>query len=231
MRAFRTIAFGLSLLFLAGGAQAQESAQDASQQVSDQFAQFVVSQPYAQTLMQLIAAEEAKQGIKDCEDQGSFSRERLWILEDIEFASGSGPPTGGKWQDRLTVTHCGKTMTYNFLFSAKEDGTPQIATLLPGNSNADPKLQRETLTLAVETAGEKAKEIDPTLASCPDIWVKYATFEQQLPADSPALGEGASGGWTEQWDVEVCDRTVPLQVTFVLYDSGRRAEASAEPID
>jgi hypothetical protein len=233
MRRLRSIALGLTLLFLAGGtpALAQQSAQDATQQISEQFAQFVISQPYAQTLMQLIAAEEAKQGIKNCQDKGSFSRERLWILEDIKFSSDSGPPTGGKWQDRLKVTHCDQTMIYNFLISAKEDGTPQIATLVPGDSNADPQLQRETLQLAIQTASERAKEIDPTLASCPDIWVKYATFEERLPEDSPALDEGAAGGWTEQWDVKVCDRTVPLEMTFVLYDSGKRAQASAEPID
>lgn len=233
MRRHRSIILGLSLLTLtaAAPAAAQQSAQDASQEVADQFTQFVISQPYAQTLMQLIAAEEAKQGITDCEDKGSFARDRLWILEEIQFASESGPPTGGKWQDRLTVTHCGKTMTYNFLISAQNDGTPQIATLVPGNSNTDPQLQRKTVPLAIETASARAKELDPTLASCPDTWVKYAEFEKELSDDSAKLEGEAVGGWTETWNVEVCERTVPLQMTFLLYDSGKRAEASAKPID
>lgn len=225
-----TLAAGLLLAVGAAPAAAQQSAQDAGQQTSEQFTQFVISQPYVQTLMQLIAAEEAKQGIKDCADQGSFSRDKLWIVEQIDFDGESGPPTAGKWLDRLDVEHCGQTMTYNFLISANEDGTPQIATLIPGNSNADPQLQRKTISLAEETASEHAAELDPTLASCPDIWVKYAEFEEQIPEDSPKLTDGATGGWTETWDVEVCERTVPLEMTFLTFDAGKRAKATAEPM-
>lgn len=233
MRGHRSIIFGLGLLIAAGAspALAQQSAQDANQQVSEQFTQFVISQPYVQTLMQLIAAEEAKQGIEDCSDKGSFSREKLWIIEQIAFAGDSGPPTGGKWLDRLQVEHCGKTMVYNFLISATKDGKPQIVTLVPGDSNADPQLQRETLPLAVETASNHAAELDPTLASCADVWVMYAEFEGEIPKDSPELTDGATGGWTETWDVEVCERVVPLEMTFLLYDSGKRAKATAEPVN
>ena len=231
MRALRVITLVLSLPFAAATtpALAQQSAQDAGQQTSEQFTQFVISQPYAQTLMQLIAAEEAKQGIANCQDQGSFARDKLWIIEPVAFDGGSGPPTGGKWIDRLTVKHCGRTMTYNFLISAREDGTPQIATLVPGDSNTDPRLQRETLPLAEETASDHAAELDPTLASCPDVWVKYAEYEGELAADSPKLTDGATGGWTETWQVEVCERTVPLEMTFITFDSGKRATARAEP--
>lgn len=223
----------LPFCLAAGASQAlaQQAAQDASQDVSEQFAQFVISQPYVQTLMQLIAAEETKQGIKNCSDQGSFNRENLWILEQVRFESESGPPTGGKWQDRLSVKHCGKTMIYNFMISAQEDGTPQIATLLPGDSNADPQLQRETLQLAIQAASEEAAEEDPTLASCADVWVKYAAFDAVLAEDDPAITEGASGGWTETWDVDVCDRMVPLEMTFLLFDQGKRAKATAEPVN
>lgn len=233
MRRHRSIIFGLGLLIAAGAspALAQQSAQDANQQASEQFTQFVISQPYVQTLMQLIAAEEAKQGIEDCSDKGSFSREKLWIIEQIAFAGESGPPTGGKWMDRLEVKHCDQTMVYNFLISAKEDGTPQIATLIPGDSNTDPRLQRETLPLAVETASDHAVELDPTLADCDDVWVKYAAFEGEIPEDSPELTDGVGGGWIETWDVEVCERVVPLEMTFLLYDSGKRAKATAEPVN
>lgn len=236
MQGHRRFLFSLAVLpfmaaMSAGPALAQQTAQEASQQISEQFAQFVISQPYAQTLTQLIAAEEAKQGIRNCSDEGNFSREKLWILEPIAFASESGPPTGGKWQDRLAVRHCGRTMVYNFLLSAQTDGTPQIVTLLPGNSNTDPQLQRETLALAIETASEEAAEDDPTLASCADAWVKYAEFEAELKEGDPAITGGASGGWTETWDVEVCDREVPLQMTFLLFDNGTRATATAEPIN
>ncbi|MEX0923068.1 MAG: hypothetical protein WD489_02060 [Rhodovibrionaceae bacterium] len=235
MRDPRTLIFSLAMLpfcLLAGASQAlaQQSVQDASQEVSEQFAQFVISQPYAQTLMQLIAAEEAKQGIKNCSDQGSFNRVSLWILEQLRFDSESGPPTGGKWQDRLSVEHCGRTMIYNFLISAQEDGTPQIATLLPGDSNTDPQLQRETLQLAIQTASEEAAEEDPTLASCADVWVKYAEFDAALAEGDPAITEGASGGWTETWEVDVCDRMVPLEMTFLLFDQGKRAKATAAPV-
>lgn len=232
MRGHRVIFLTLTLLFAAAAAPAlaQQSAQDLEQQASEQFTQFVISQPYSRTLMQLIAAEEAKHGIANCEDQGSFARDKLWILEPIAFGSETGPPTAGKWIDRLSVKHCGKTMTYNFLISAKEDGTPEIATLVPGNSNTDPQLQRETLPLAEEVASDHAAQLDPTLASCAEVWVKYAEFEDVLALDSPELAEGASGGWTETWDVEVCNRTVPLEMTFLLYDSGKRATASAEPV-
>jgi hypothetical protein len=228
---FLFLALGLLIAAAATPAAAQQSAQDAQQQTSEQFTQFVISQPYAQTLMQLIAAEEAKHGITDCEDKGSFSRDKLWILDQVAFGSDSGPPTGGKWIDRLTVEHCGKTMTYNFLISAKDDGTPQIATLVPGDSNTDPQLQRETLPLAEETASEHAAALDPTLASCADVWVKHAEFEGELAADSAELTDGATGGWTEIWDVEVCNRTVPLEMTFLLFDSGKRATARAEPVN
>ncbi len=235
MRGLRNIGIGLGFLLIAcmgaGQARAQQPAQDASQQLSEQFAQFVISQPYTQTLMQLIAAEEAKQGIKDCSDAGNFSRVTLWILDQVAFSGDSGPPTAGKWQDRLSVSHCGKTLVYNFLFSAQADGTPQIATLLPGNSNSDPQLQRETLPLAIETAAERAAELDATLADCADIWVKYARFGDAIKKGDPEVSDGASGGWTEIWDVDVCGRAMPIEVTFLLFDQGKRATATAAPIN
>ena len=232
MRGYRVITLALTLLLTAGAAPAlaQQPVQDVQQQASEQFAQFVISQPYSRTLMQLSAAEEAKHGITGCEDQGSFSRDRLWIIEPVAFGSESGPPTDGKWIDRLDVTHCGKTMTYNFLMSAKEDGTPEIATLVPGNSNTDPQLQHESLTLAEDVASDHAAELDPTLASCAEVWVTHAEFEGALEEGDPALPEDATAGWTEIWDVEVCNRNVPVEMTFLLFDSGTRATASAEPV-
>ncbi len=126
----------------------------------------------------------------------------LKVLTPLVFDE-SGRITSGLFVERVPTDLCGKTVTLNVFAIVTPNSQVRRVVLLPGDSLADPQLQRDAAPAALQVAATtnpacKTPVIENTRVATP----KTAT------------------GWVETWDVGVCERAVPVDVRFTIGADG-----------
>lgn len=126
----------------------------------------------------------------------------LKVLSPLDFDE-DGKIQKGLFVERVPVDLCGKPLTVNVLAIAMPNARIRRVTLLPGDSLADPQLQRDASQMALTVASA-------TDANCHSVGIANTRVTAQ-PGDT---------GWVETWDVAVCGQTVPVDVRFTKTASG-----------
>jgi len=70
---------------------------------------------------------------------------RVTLLQPIDTPTAGKPPVEGMWQFQFTAERCAKAKTFNVMALARRDNDPLYIGLVPGMTQADPNLIRDTL--------------------------------------------------------------------------------------
>jgi len=134
------------------------------------------------------------------------------------------PPTNGLWVEHVKIRACNKVRQINMLSAGQNDGTVVMLSLLPGETLADPAIQREAERIGA-TAITKAD------ATCSDVPMAANTRVLGYKQANDTMGKtDANLGWFEEWDYHFCQKDVAVQMAFTPKDSGA-LDIKARPAD
>ncbi len=127
---------------------------------------------------------------------------RVTLLQPIDTPTAGKPPVEGMWQFQFTAERCAKAKTFNVMALARKDNDPLYIGLVPGMTQADPNLIRDTLgqlemSIKADVKAHHSK-------TCKD----FMAIDTQVV--TPAAAKGAR--FEERWVLRYCgeERTVPL---------------------
>lgn len=140
------------------------------------------------------------------------TRTTVKVLQPLTFTP-EGVAVRGVFLERVTVNLCGRDLTLNVLGQAMSNGDLRRFMLLPGETLADPRLQRDAVKTAqsASLAALKGKEV------CKEARVTDTRITQPLQ----------EGRWTETWDLSWCGQTVPVDMAFTKTADGTDFRATS----
>jgi hypothetical protein len=139
------------------------------------------------------------------------------VLKPPTFAA-DGYPTSGAWKQSFRVTGCGNDTSINFYFFGHPDEKITSLIAAPGDTHADPTLQRDTIVHVMIAAGAQARD-------CNAPHLRTTHFDGPLDAQAGAARvQTALSGWRETWTISACGRLLAVPVTFVPDATGTRIQ-------
>jgi hypothetical protein len=111
-------------------------------------------------------------------------------------------PGAASWIERYVVACAPRTMR-NFLL-VLEDDQPLVIELLPGTTNADPRLQRDAMQGAAAFAAAASPQ------GCDRRIVTETRLVSKLQRGAP---------WQERWLYDLCGAKVEIEMTFTPSDA------------
>jgi hypothetical protein len=133
------------------------------------------------------------------------------VIQPVIFGS-DGYPTAGMWEQRFPVSGCGNDTTINFFFVGHPDGNVQSIVAAPGDTHADPVLQRDSFRYVLTA-------VHLVAPACTALHVRTTSFD--------GGDAGARGPWRETWTVAACGPTYRVPVTFTPDATGTQITAGA----
>lgn len=225
------VLFFAAALFVAAPPARAEGAEDTEQ--TTRLMQFAANNSDFDKIVEDAAERNFKLQISDCAAPEKAVRQLPVQYGKIEFpyenANTFPPPVGGIWAEHVKVRGCGKVWDINMLAVAMPNKTPRLLALLPGNTQADPSVQRAAEKIAAVTIKKTTENV------CADTpkssYTKVIGYKQ---ADGTVGSKNANAGWFEEWTFRYCQKTVPVQMAFIpnetgSYDIKARIVPSAQP--
>lgn len=128
------------------------------------------------------------------------------VLAPVRFAP-DGYPVAGAWKQSFPVRGCNNDTTINIFFRGQPDEKITSIVALPGDTHADPTLQRD----ALRYAWLAAKAVAP---NCVTPHVRHTRYD--------GLVATADKAWHESWIVAACGQNVEVPITFTPDPTGTR---------
>ena len=146
---------------------------------------------------------------QDCKGPYNIQPLSIFLLKPIDFPEGKPHPVTGSWQHRYVFERCGKRMTYNAVFVARNGEKPEAKPHYPGTANASMQQIAEALKVAAPAAllrlAKRSKNCKA--AELIDTQLTHAPREAR-EADKPV------SHWEETWTFRGCGHDVELSITF-----------------
>lgn len=144
------------------------------------------------------------------------------VLKAPSF-SVDGYPTSGVWKQSFPVSGCGNDTSINFIFFAQSNEKITSMIAAPGDTHADPVLQRDTMRYVIMVAKSQA-------ADCSSPHLRTTQFDGRLNAHEGSINSQTTlGGWRETWTVSACGRSLSVPVTFLTDATGTRIVTAVRP--
>ncbi len=137
----------------------------------------------------------------------------IGIFKPMEFNT-AGELTAGAWKQPVREQGCGTSHLLNVLAVAKGDKQIVTQAVLPGNTHADPLLQRDALTTALAVVGVAVGEPND---ACKTQYVS----ETEFVGEEGQAREGAKHApWREIWTVVSCTKRSTVPILFIPDSTG-----------
>lgn len=137
----------------------------------------------------------------------------------------SGYPNAGLWKQEFPISGCGNDTILNLFFFAGPDEKVNTAVGVPGTTQSDLTLQRDTLLYA--NIGANA-----VLKDCKSFVVKNTRFEGfgtvKPPIRDPGPGQSPRP-WRETWTMAGCNQTADVLINYVPDATGVRINTEITP--
>lgn len=173
--------------------------------------------PPPSTLSDVLLALDASEkmgGDPRCRSRSVSTTE---VLIPVELAAQG---VSGRWTERWTVDRCGVAVPYVVKFDRAPDGDLDVsmqrevseaeATRVPGDTIADPILQRDTLAfLTQRDLAEAGLE-----ARCRSRKVVATTVLEPLEGGQVEGDRPVAGRWVERWTLDRCGASVGYLIRF-----------------
>lgn len=134
---------------------------------------------------------------------------QVTVLTPVSFAP-DGYPVSGTWRQSFPISGCGNDTTINIFFSGQPDEKITSLIAAPGDTHADPVLQRD----AMRYVGLAARAVAPT---CTTPHVRHTRYEGVTTPRTKA--------WHERWIIAACGRDFSVPLTFTPDETGTRITA------
>jgi hypothetical protein len=146
----------------------------------------------------------------------TFAVQKVMIYHAPSFDA-SGKPLSGVWGEKLRATGCGNTLILNAVTQVRSPGVLVSGALAPGDTVADPILQRDASLYArpVLMRGH---------AGCRDAYVENT---EVLNKTVPQPGSATGPVRFEKWTAFVCGSTVAVELMFTPNATGTTIAAYA----
>lgn len=211
----RTVAATLILLAVLAGLAGEGRAAEAppgKTVFTPELTHYLASAEHEQAVLD--AARRHNERLPDkCPSMAFSSTGLMAIFAPIRMGA-DARPVEGAWNEPVTASGCGSTKQFNVLtFVAPGQPIAEVA-LLPGDTKADPALQRDALVNVYQGAALHAKD-------CQELIVTGTKFEawEGEPVKNALHGPNARP-WRETWTVWACRRVVDVPIHFVPDERG-----------
>jgi hypothetical protein len=148
---------------------------------------------------------------------------QVTVIRPPRFAP-DGMPVSGAWKQSFPISGCGQETTINLYFTASADKKIESMVGIPGDTHADPVLQRDV-------ARQLLGAIHGQVAACADLHVRHSRYDGGVP---PAVGAtpapGQTAPWRETWVVSACKQTYTVPLTFTPSAMGTQFSAAGATI-
>ncbi len=194
----RTLLFSTLVLIMAAFAAMADQADDVLTKLAD-----IATHPEIATKAHQILLHDEKRFTPSCTEIKSIAPATISVFITPAF-NRDGAPMNGDWLVRYTASVCGKDTLRTIHFRADDSGI-EMSSLLPGNTQADPRLQVD-VTKAFTMAVNKA----------------YPNCRNPYVADTRMLSMPKNGDapWEELWVANVCGNVFGQAIRFVPQESG-----------
>lgn len=145
----------------------------------------------------------------ECRDMTFAIGKSVRIFNPPRFDE-AGEPVLGAWAEDVEGTGCGRKVRFNVFTRVDLDRFPKVEALMPGETRADPPLQREILTRAFKVVSDVGTSCDDRIVTD----TRFAAFE----GSGDAIAEKRP--WRETWIVEACGKRYDVPVHFLPYGHG-----------
>lgn len=215
---WRSVCWGISIV--AAASLLARATDVFAQQIADPSLQkLVLSAPYQRNIARLFSSlpPDVFQRCPSLVSKGST----VMVLKPASFAA-DGYPTSGVWKQSFPVSGCGNDTSINFFFFAQADGKITSFIAAPGETHADPTLQRDAMRYVMMAAKLEAPE-------CNAPHLRTTHFDGRLSAqESSKISLGTSSGWRETWTASACGKLLPVPLTFITDATGTRVLARVQ---
>jgi hypothetical protein len=141
------------------------------------------------------------------------------IPGSIRFAASAefdehGDPVKGSWVETVAGSGCGRMIQFNVLTVVGPDRRPRSASMLPGDSRAEPGLEHETIAYALHA-------VRPVMSECRAIGVidtRFDGFEDTAVAHAKDGPDARP--WRETWTVAACGTLFEVPIHFIPDETG-----------
>jgi hypothetical protein len=204
----KALGFGVGCLLL-GVVAAQ--AQNASAQISPQFSAILQAQQHRDAV--IAAAQESTSWKRyNCQNAKFTPLPMMRIWKSPEFDS-AGVPIAGLWGESLEASGCGVARKkLNVVTAVSGPGSLTTGVLAPGDTEANPLLQKDTSRHVYAAAMTKAPR------ECKKVFLDDTQHIRKEAATDPRI---AGPVLVEKWTVIACDQTIDVEVKFIPDATGR----------
>jgi hypothetical protein len=175
----------------------------------------VLRSPDHQNAVLAAAKQSAVWQRNPCAD-ATFTLQRVMIYRAPTFDP-AGKPLSGLWGEKLRATGCGTSRTLNAMTTVRSPGVLVNFALAPGDTTADPILQRDAASYArpIALRGQEA---------CKDVYLENTEI---LHKTAPQPPQATGPVRFEKWTVFVCGSEVAVEVSFMPDHTGTLVSATA----
>ncbi|SKA71075.1 hypothetical protein SAMN02745704_00069 [Paucidesulfovibrio gracilis DSM 16080] len=161
----------------------------------EQLAEFLNTTIY----QELILSQWQRQSMVLCGEPsqpGPLRHAGLSVYERVDFDNGR--PHNGIWADRYRGRACGRERQFNFLFTA-QNGQMVVRHMLPGRTEAPPRLQLDTMKAAL-----------------PRLMDRHPECQSFIPVNSELerAPRHVNDAWSELWTFDACGQLSVVRVEF-----------------
>ena len=166
-----------------------------------------VKEPGYQAEIIKVARAQMKQAPTGCPNPSFTPTGDVHVLEPVRFVGSQ--PTGGAWYERIDTTGCGPLRALNVLTIAHADTLPQFVAIMPGDTHADPVMQKNALEYAQAIAVRAAPP------GCKQLAFVDTKFDGYSGLPNPEVQDGRDGrAWREVWTLAACGALYDVNLVF-----------------
>jgi hypothetical protein len=176
-----------------------------SMTVTPAFARFIASDAHRKTVLD--TARRHNENLPDTCKAMDFAVSSTVVIY-APFRMDGAKPIEGAWAEPVTGTGCGKTLHFGVLTIVAPGESAVTLSLVPGESRADPMLQRDSVKDVLDHAAV-------AVGGCKELVVIDTRFDDWEGATPIKTNHGREARpWRETWIVWACSKHVAVTVHF-----------------
>jgi hypothetical protein len=131
----------------------------------------------------------------------------------------AGVIIGGAWKEFVQSEGCGRTRLLSVLVSVGAPNELSTMPLLPGNTHADPLLQKDAVKEAVMAVAATPGGREPNCK------IGYVANTEYLTQENEVLPGAKGPGWRELWTLASCTQKMLVPMHFIPDSTGTTISA------
>ncbi len=180
----------------------------------------LVQQSAWQDAVVAAARSQLKQLPENCAAASFKPTGELTVYTPPQFDP-NGALASGIWSERVVVSGCGAPMTLNILTVLQPGSPPARIPTMPGDTRADPAMQKSALQYAQAIAARAAPP------NCREEMFTNTQFDGYTGLPNGDVRDGRQNrAWREIWTLSSCGVNYAIQLTFTPNAQGTQLTAT-----